>query len=166
MFGRGDVADQVGAEAGRLGRADGRGDVVEAGRHVGGDRSQHVVGRAAAHPFLQLDVPLDLVQGDVPRSLHQHLAPHIAPKFGQLAVDDEFLDLGPVAGVMDGPGPEAVSQGEHGVVFLQDGRHPVELLVKRVLALVGQHPGHHGDAPLGYQATVAVPLFSEALDGV
>src|SRR3989304_3026810 len=61
MLGRRDIADQVRAEAARLSSADGCSDMVEARRHVRGYGAGHIVGSAATHPFLELDVSLDLV---------------------------------------------------------------------------------------------------------
>jgi len=166
VLGRGDVADEIRAIAARLGGADGGGDVVEAGGYVGGDWAEHVVGGTAAHPLLQLDVPLDLVQGNVARTFHQHLAPHLPADLGQFAVYEELLYLGPVGRIVDRSGPQAVAEGEDGVVPLENGNNPVELLVERVFTAIGQHPGDHGDPTLADQATVAVPLFPQPLDGV
>ena len=58
---------------------------------------------------------------------------HLLAKLGQLAVDQQLLDHGPVVGVVDGAGAQAVAQRQYGVVLLENADDPVELLVKRVL---------------------------------
>src|SRR3990172_668681 len=84
MLCRRDIADQVRAEAARLRRSDGRSDMVEARRHVRGYGAEHIVGSAATHPFLELDVALDLIQGHMTRPFDKHLASHFPAGLRQL----------------------------------------------------------------------------------
>src|SRR3990172_3072487 len=112
MLCRRDIADQVRAVAARLRSTDGRGNMVEARSHVGGDGTQHIVGSAATHPFLELDVSLDLVHGHMTRPFDQHLAAHIPADLREFAVDEQFLYLRTIGRVVDRPRPESVAERE------------------------------------------------------
>ncbi len=143
------------------GRADGRRDLAAARPAIGRKRSRHIVGRAAAHALFQENIGGDLVQGDVARPFRHGLAAHLPAQLGQFAVGDHLGHLGPVVAVVDGPGPDAVAQGQHGVVFLHQAAEPVELLVQRIFPVVSFHPGDHERAALGNQTAVAESLLAE-----
>ena len=140
--------------------------MIVAGADIGRQGPQHVIRCVIAHPFLQDDVGLDLIHGHMPRSFHHHLAPHAAAFFGQLAVDQQFLNHGPVKGVADGAGAQPVSQGQHHIIFFQDPGHPVKFFIERIFFLVVLHPGHHGGAALADQPAVAIALLFQPFDGV
>jgi len=52
----------------------------------------------------------------VPRPLDHDLDPGLPGPLDQLAQGQQLLDLGPVGGVEDGAGPQAVAQAEGDVV--------------------------------------------------
>jgi hypothetical protein len=82
---RGHVAQHARAVVpGRRG-ADGAGDVVVAGEHVGHERPEHVERRAMTDGALQLHVELDLVEGHVARALDHDLHALAPGALGQLA---------------------------------------------------------------------------------
>ena len=120
--------------------ADGRGDVVVARGHVGDDRPEHVEGRTVAELFLELHVGRHLVQRHMPRSLDHHLHLGLPAPPGQLAEQDQLLDLGRVRGVAQAAGPQAVAQAEGHVELAADLQQSVEVLVKRVFPVVCSHP--------------------------
>ena len=137
----GDVAEEVCPGAGGYGAADGAGDVIVAGGDVRNQRTEHVEGRAMAEAFLQLDVGLDLVEGDMARPFDHDLDAGVPGALGEFAEDDQFVDLGAVGGVSQTTGAETVTQGQSGVVGLDQFQQAVVVLVKGVFRLVVGHPG-------------------------
>src|SRR5690606_11210715 len=83
LLGR-DVAEHGGAEPADHGRADGAGDVVIAGRDVGGQRAEGVEGRLVAVLQLLVHVLLDLVHRHMAGALDHHLAAVVPGDLGQL----------------------------------------------------------------------------------
>ena len=82
----------------------GSGDVVVAGRDVGGERPQRVE-RCFAAPFELLGhVLLDHVQRHVTRSFVHHLHAFGPRAFGQFTLHFEFAELRLVVGVRDAAG--------------------------------------------------------------
>ena len=64
------------------------------------------------------------------------------------------------------PALQTVPQGEHDIVFFQDGDDAVEFFIQRIFPVVGDHPGNHADPALAHQPAVAVSLLSQPLDGI
>jgi len=64
--------------------------------YVGGKWTKHIVGGFVTHSFLQYDIRLDLIKGNMPWSFYHHLASHFSSNLGELTIQDQFLDLGAV----------------------------------------------------------------------
>ena len=95
-------------------------------------------------------------------AFHHDLAAADLRPAGQLAQGLELGELGGVGGVGDAAGPQAVAQAERDVVLPHDVAEVVEMGVKRVFLLAGEHPlGHQRAAarddagdPMGRQRDV------------
>ncbi len=100
----------------------------------------------------------------MPRALDQHLdalfprAPHERPDFRQLR------NLGAVCGVGDAAGPQPVAEADGHVVFVQDVKQVVVVLVKRVLVARHLHPGEQQRAAAGDDVHLP-PAAQENLGG-
>ena len=89
-----------------------------------------------------------VVQGQVSRPFDDDLDPLGPGPFGELTQDLEFVELGPVGGVGQAAGAQAVPQRQGDVVFPGDLEQPVVVLVQGVFLLVAAHPGgEKGAAP-------------------
>ena len=110
MLGRGNIAEKVSPGRPGDGTADGTGDVIVAWRYIGHQRSQHVERGTMAEPLLELDVGLDLIQRHMARSLDHDLYTGIPGPLSQFPQNDQLLDLGPVGGIGQATGTEAVTQ--------------------------------------------------------
>ncbi len=117
-----------------------------------------------AEAFLQLDVGRDLVQRHVPRAFDHHLDAGVPGALGQLAQEDQFVDLGAVGGVGQAAGAEAVAQGEDRVVGLDDLQQAVEVLVEGVFGIVVRHP-LDGEGAAARDHIHDPPLAVHPLDG-
>src|SRR5690606_27833930 len=104
----GDVAEHRRAVPADLGGADGGGDVVVAGRDVGGQRAQRIERRLAAQLLFEPHVLGDLVHRDVPGALDHHLHVVRAGDVRELAERAQLGELRLVVGVGDGAGAQAV----------------------------------------------------------
>ena len=136
----GDVAQHVGAVPPDHRRADRRGDVVVTRRDVRHERAQRVERRLVAQLLLLADVDLDQVQRNVPRPLDHHLnVPGPRPR-RQLPQRLQLGELGAVVRIGERPGSQRVAQRQRDVVAAGDLQQPVEVLVERVLPVVGRHP--------------------------
>ena len=102
------------------GPANGPGDVVVPGADVGDQRPENVKRRAVAQSFLQHDVSLHLVKGNVPGAFDHHLYAGFPCPEGQLAQRDELFELGGVSGVGQAAGPQAVTKTDGDVVFFEN----------------------------------------------
>jgi hypothetical protein len=90
---------------------------------------------------LEVDVLLDLVQGDVARPFNHHLHVLAPGDLGQLAEGPQLAELGLVVGVGDRPGAQPVPEGEGDVVGGEDLAQLFEVGVEEILLVVGQAPG-------------------------
>ena len=134
------VAEEVGARRSCYRPADGAGDMVVAGGDVGDERAEHIEGGAVAEPLLEKDVRLDLVDGHVAGTFDHYLHPGVHSALGQLAEDDQFMDLGAVGGVGKAAGAETVPQRQYHVVFAGNLQQFVEMLEEGVFLVVVAHP--------------------------
>jgi hypothetical protein len=64
----------------------------------------------------------------------------IPSALGELAEEDEFVDLGAVSGIGEAAGAEAVAEGKDGVVGFDDLQQAVVMLEEGVLGVVVCHP--------------------------
>ncbi len=143
MFFRRDITQHGTTVPADHGRADGAGDVIVAGRDVGGERPEHVEGRLRAGLPLLLHVHLDLVHRHVARALDHHLHVVLPGRLGEVAQDLELGELRRVRGVGEAARPQAVAEREADVVPLEDLAERVEVGEPRVLLARGHHPLRH-----------------------
>ena len=123
------------------------GDVVVAGRDVGGQGPERVEGRLVAVFQLLIHIGLDLVHRHVAGALDHDLAALGPGDLGQLAQGAQLGELGLVIGVGDGAGAQAVAQAERHVIGPHDVADVLEMLVEEALAVMRQAPlGHDGAA--------------------
>ena len=101
MFFRRDVAKHGAAVPADHCRADRAGDVIVAGRDVGGERAERVERRFVAPLELFLHVLLDHVHGDVARAFVHHLHVLRPRALGQLALRVKFGELRFIVRVRD-----------------------------------------------------------------
>ena len=106
------VAEHGAAEPADHGGADAGGDVVVAGRDVGGERAERVERRLAAFLELLVHVDLDLVHRHVAGAFDHHLAALLPGDLRQLAERFQFGELRAVVGVRDRAGAQAVAERE------------------------------------------------------
>src|SRR5581483_4314580 len=99
-------------------RADGAGDVVVARSYVGHKRAQDIEGGFFANIHLTLDVHVDLVHGNVPRTLDHDLRVLLPAALGQFTQHVELGELCGVAGIGDRTRPETVAQAPGDVVLV------------------------------------------------
>src|SRR5213083_2731990 len=92
LLGR-DVAKHGRAEPDDHRGADGRGDVVVAGRDVGRQRAERVEGRLVADGELPVHVLLDQVHRDMTRALDHHLGVVLPRDSSQFTEGIEFSEL-------------------------------------------------------------------------
>ena len=168
-----EVAQEVRSVLGRHGPSDRSDDVVVAGGDIGHQRTEDVEGRIVAEPLLQPHVHGDLVQRDVPGTLHHALDAGLAGPQDQMAQRHQLGELRLVGGVVDAPGPEAVPEGQRELVLAGHLQEVVEVLVERVLLLVVEDPrrqertaaGHHVGGPAGPLEPSDALLGDAAVDG-
>ncbi len=137
----GDVTEHGRAVHADGGGADGRGDVVVAGRHVGGERAQRVEGCLVADLDLAAHVLLDLVQRHVAGALDHHLHVGGPRPPGELTEGLQLGELGGVVGIGDRPRTQPVAQREGHVVGGHELAQLVEVGVEEVLLAMGHAPG-------------------------
>jgi hypothetical protein len=111
-----DVAEHRAAIPADHCRADAAGDVVVAGRDVGGERPERVERRFAAPFELLGHVFLDHVHGHVARTFVHDLHAFGPRAAGEFALHFEFGELGFVVGVGNRAGAQAVADAEGDVV--------------------------------------------------
>ena len=105
----GHVAQHGGAEPADHGGADGRGDVIVARRHVGGERSQRIEGCLVADGELTIHVLLDQVHGHVAGTLDHDLTLVLPGDGRQLPEGVELGELRIVVGIGRRARPETVA---------------------------------------------------------
>ncbi len=76
----------------------------------------------------------------MPRPLDHHLHAPLPGPLGELAQDEQLLDLGPVSGIGQRPGPHPVAQADRHLIFGTERKQPVILFVERVFPVIAQHP--------------------------
>jgi len=59
---------------------------------------------------------------------------------GQLAEDDQFLDLGGIGGVVEAAGPQTVAEAQRDVEFAAQRKQPVVVGEERIFLIVFGHP--------------------------
>jgi len=147
MLRRRHVAEEIRPRRAGDRAADGRGDVVVAGRDVRRQRPQHVEGRAVAEVLLQQDIRLDVAERHVARPFDHHLDALFPGPLCQLSQGDQFLHLPPVRRVGQASRPQAVPQAQNHLVTPGDVQEAVVVLVERVFPAVAGHPvGQDGAA--------------------
>mmetsp|Transcript_18714 Transcript_18714/g.33393 ORF Transcript_18714/g.33393 Transcript_18714/m.33393 type:complete len:243 (-) Transcript_18714:966-1694(-) len=134
----GDITQERGASGADSGGADGRGDVVVAGRDVGGEGAEGVKGRLRAPVQLLVHVFLDLVQRHVAGALVHHLHVLLPGPACKLPLHLELEKLRRVVGVLDAAGAEAVADGERDVVLGANVQNLVPVLVGEILLVLQQ----------------------------
>ena len=170
-----DVAKHGGAVPSDHGGADGAGDVVISGGHIGRQGTEGIEGRFPAGLELAGHVLPDQLHGNVTGALDHGLHVVLPGDLGQLAQGVQLRELGLVVGIGDGARPQPVAQAEGDVVGLHDLADFLEMGVEEVLAVVGQAPlGQNGAAarddagdPLGRQGDIAQPyagMYGEVID--
>ena len=148
VFLGGHVAEHRGSMIGRRRGADAGGDVIVAGEDVCNQRAEHVEGSAMAEPALELHVELDLIKGDMTRTLDHDLDALGPGPLGQLAEGFQLRQLRGIAGIGETTWTQAVSQAEGDIVLPHDVTDVFKEIVHRILLTVNQHP-------LGQQAAAA-----------
>ena len=118
MLRRSDIAEKIRTGHCGYGAPYCRGYVVIARSDIRRKRPEDVERGAVAETFLESDVGLDLVDGNVAGAFDYHLDVPVPGAEGELPEGDEFLDLSKVRCVRYTPGPQTVSQAECDVVFL------------------------------------------------
>ncbi len=156
MFLRRDVAKHGRAVPADHRRTDRRGDVVVAGRHVGGQRPKRIEGRFAAGLQLLVHIGLDLVHRHVAGAFDHALDAAGASDPSQFAQRVEFGELRGVIGVGDRTRTQAVAQRERHVVGAHDVADLVEMRVEEVFLVMRQ-------APLGHDRAAARDDAGDAL---
>src|SRR5690606_11320123 len=112
----GHVAEHGRAVPADHGRADGAGEVVVAGGDVRDHRPERVE-RGLTAPFeLAGHILVDHVHGDVAGALVHDLNVALPGPASQIALRLELGELGPVVGVGQAAGPQAVADGDGHVV--------------------------------------------------
>src|SRR5579864_2176518 len=139
LFGR-DVAEHSRAVPADHSGADGRGDVVIAGRDVGDQWAERVEGRFVAQFDFLLDLLFDLIHRNVAGTFDHDLHIVLPGLFGKFTQSFKFGELGFVARVSDAAGTQAVAEGKANVVFLENLHDVVEAVVKKILFVVVGHP--------------------------
>src|SRR5476651_986963 len=152
------VAEYGAAEPADHGGADTAGDVVVAGRDVGGQRPQRIERRFAALLELLVHVDLDLVHRHVAGAFDHDLAALLPGDLRELAERFQFGELRAVIGVGDRAGTQAVAQRKGDVIFAHDVADLVEALVEEALFVPRQ-------APLRHDRTAARDDASDAVGG-
>ena len=141
------VAQHGGSVPADHGGADGRRDVVVAGRDIGDQRAQRVKRRFVAELVFLLHLQLDLVHRDVARPLDHHLHVELPGLLGQLAQRLQLRELRLVARIGHAAWTQPVAERKAHVVFLKNPANVIEALVKEILLVVLDHPlGQDGAA--------------------
>jgi len=109
------------------------GDVVVAGRDVGGQRAQRVERRLVALFQLDVHVLLDQLHRHVAGAFDHHLHVVLPSHLGQFAQRLQFTQLRIVVGIVDRAGTQAVAQREGHVVGLHDFADILEVRVEEAL---------------------------------
>src|SRR5207248_6034577 len=109
MFLRRDVTKHGASVPADHGRADGAGDVIVAGRDVGGERAESVERRFVAPLELFLHVLSNQVHWDVARAFVHYLDVLFPGALGQLALRVEFGELRFVVRIRDTAWPQAIA---------------------------------------------------------
>ena len=139
LLGR-DIAKHGAAEPADHRRADGRGDVVIARRHIGGQRPKRIKGRLVAGCQLAVHVFLDLVHRHMAGAFDHHL--HIVPlrDLVEFAQRIQFGELGGVIGVGGRAGTQTVAQAERHIVLLQQFANLFKVRVEEIFLVMRQAP--------------------------
>ena len=153
-----DVAQHGAAVPADHGRADAGGDVVVAGRDVGGQRARGIERRLAAVFQLLVHVLLDHVHRHMAGAFDHGLHVVLPGDLGQFAQGFQFAELRRVVGVVDRARAQAVAQAEGHVVGLHDFADVFEMGVEEVFLVVRQ-------APLGHDRAAARDDAGHALGG-
>ena len=151
MFLGSDVAEHGAAVPTNVGRSDATGDVVVAGRNVGGERSESVEGGFVTPLDLFLHVLLHEVKRDVAGAFVHDLAAFFPSTLGELALHFEFGELGVVVGVGDGTGTETVADRKADVVGGTDVADVVPVGVEESFLCRGGWTTWRGWSPRGRQ---------------
>src|SRR5207249_7826806 len=122
------------------------GDVVVAGRDVGGERAERVKRRFVTPLELLGHVFLDHVHRDVARTFVHHLHAVFPRAPGEFALDFEFGELRFVVGVGDCPWTESIADAEAHVIGGHDFANIVPVRVKETFLVLRQAPFGHNTA--------------------
>ena len=155
---RRDVAEHRRAAHRDVGRTDGRGDVVVAGRDIGDEGTEGIEGGIGSPVLLQLVVFLNHIERDVAGALDHDLDVVLPGATGELADGLQLRKLCGVIGVREAAGAQAVAEGEGDVVAGEDFAELVEVLIKEGFLVVGE-------APAGHDGTAAADDAGDALGG-
>src|SRR5260370_7612258 len=129
-------------------RTDCAGDVVVAGRDVGGEWAERVEGRFVAPLELFLHVLLDHVHGDVTGAFVHHLDVLRPRALREFALSVKFGELGLVVCVSNTAWPQAVADGKADVVRGHDFADLVPMPVEKTFLMMRETPlAHNRPAP-------------------
>ena len=117
-----------------------RGDVVVAGRDIGGQRPQRIERRLVAGRELAVHVLLDLVHRHMAGAFDHHLHVVLLRDLVQFAQRVQFGELRRVVGVGGRAGAQAVAQRERHVILLQQLADFLEMRVEEILLVMRQAP--------------------------
>ena len=139
-------------------RADGRGDVVVAGRDIGGQRAQRVERRLVAGRELAVHVLLDLVHRHMAGAFDHHLDVVRLRDLVEFAQRFQLGELRRVVGVGRRAGAQAVAQRERHVILLQQFADVLEMRVEEIFLVMRE-------APFGEDRAAARDDAGDALGG-
>ncbi len=145
LLGR-DVAEHRGAVPADHRRADGAGNVVVAGRDVGGQRAERVERRLAALLQLPVHVFLDELHGHMARAFDHGLHVVLPGDLREFAQGVELGELRFVVGIGNTARTQAVTQRERHVVGLHDVADILEVFVQKALLVMREAPLGHDRA--------------------
>ena len=141
-----------------VGGANAAGDVVIAGRNVGGQRTEGVERRFVAGIEFPVHVVLHALQRHVAGAFDHHLHIVLPRNLRQLAEGFELAELGLVVGIGDRAGAHAITQGKRHIVLLANFADFLEAFVEKTFLMVRY-------APLGHDRAAAADDTADALGG-
>ena len=159
MLGWGHIAEKISASSSSNGSTDGCSDVVIAGCNIRSQGSQQVERGSVTELFLHNHVGNHLIQRHMARPLDDYLHSARLSSAGQLAKEDEFLDLRPIGGIYHCSRPKAVPQAQGNVISVSDVQQRIEVLVEGILFVVLLHPVHEDGTATTYRGHKALVMF-------
>ena len=137
-------------------RTDAAGDVVVAGRDVGGERPERVERRFAAPFELLVHVLLDHVQRHVAGAFVHDLHALGPCALGQFALDLKFTELRLVIRIGNAAGPQSVADGKRNIIRGHDVADFVPVGVEEIFLVMREAPFGHDAAAARDDARHAV----------